>query len=95
MLKFIAILFIIIIVILLILLIVTNVKNLESFTSPGWTLTIPPNWFTTRSAKPYNKDEWKTKMYLDRYPFYDSVTRSDLSWEESNRLASVYRFWKQ
>jgi hypothetical protein len=41
----------------------------EKFTAPGLTLTKPPSWFPQNSAKPYREKDWKTKMYLDRYPF--------------------------
>lgn len=41
----------------------------EKFTAPGLTLTKPPSWFPQNSAKPYRESDWKTKMYLDRYPF--------------------------
>lgn len=41
----------------------------EKFTAPGLTLTKPPSWFPQNAAKAYNPKDWKTKMYLDRYPF--------------------------
>jgi hypothetical protein len=41
----------------------------EKFTAPGLTLTKPPSWFPQNAAKPYNKNDWRSRMYLDRYPF--------------------------
>ena len=41
----------------------------EKFTAPGLTLTKPPSWFPENAAKAYNPDDWKTRMYLERYPF--------------------------
>lgn len=43
-------------------------KLKENFTAPGLTLTKPPSWFPQNAARPYNANDWKTKMYLDRYP---------------------------
>ena len=41
----------------------------EKFTAPGLTLTKPPSWFPQNAAKGYDPKDWKTRMYLDRYPF--------------------------
>lgn len=41
----------------------------EKFTAPGLTLTKPPSWFPQNAAKPYREKDWKSRMYLDRYPF--------------------------
>lgn len=68
-------------------------KN-EYFTAPGLTLTNPPSWFPQNSAKPYNENDWKVKTYLDRYQFWDPVTKRYISDKESNRLANVNRFWE-
>lgn len=79
---------------LLFIFITTNCIDKENFTAPGLTLTIPPSWFPQNSAKPYNESDWKSRMYLDRYPFYDPETQSYISDEESNWLANTTRFWK-
>lgn len=86
--------FVIVLIILLFFFIFTNCIYKEKFTAPGLTLTIPPNWFPQNAAKPYRDSDWKVKMYLDRYPFYDSVRKDYLSYDESNRLASTNRFWR-
>lgn len=85
--------FISIIFILLLFFIFTQCVYKEKFTAPGLTLTIPPNWFPQNSAKPYRMDDWKVKAYLDRYPFYDSKTKTYLGFQESQDLASTNRFW--
>lgn len=66
----------------------------EYFTAPGLTLTIPPSWFPQNSAKKYNKKDWETKMYLDRYPFYDDSTGEYINQSESDYIASTNRFWR-
>lgn len=58
----------------------------ENFTAPGLTLIKPPSWFPQNSAKAYSKNDWKTKMYLDRY--------DELNNPNANNLAFVYRFWR-
>lgn len=73
---------------LLFVFIFTNSK--ENFTAPGLTLTIPPSWFPQNSSKKYNKNDWITQVYLDRYPF-----NKDITVEESNAIANTNRFWKQ
>lgn len=67
----------------------------ESFSAPGLTLTVPPSWFPQNAARPYNPKDWQERMYLDRYPFYDTKEREYISEEESNALASTNRFWIQ
>lgn len=74
--------------------IITNCVQKESFTAPGLTLTIPPSWFPQNAAKKYKNSDWKVKMYLDRYPFWDPETRTYISDKKSNILASTNRFWK-
>jgi hypothetical protein len=66
----------------------------EHFTAPGLTLTVPPSWFPQFTSKTYNKKDWMTKAYLDRYPFYDAKTRKYISYDKSQKLASTNRFWK-
>jgi hypothetical protein len=83
-----------ILVVLLIVFITLNCYLNEYFTAPGLTLTLPPSWFTTLSGKKYDENDWKTKQYLDRYPFYDARTQKYLSYDDSNTLASAYRFWR-
>lgn len=78
---------------LLFIFIYTNCVKNEHFTVPGLTLTKPPSWFPQNSAKPYNKDNWKVRMYLDRYPFWDSNKKEYINSKLSNKLASVNRFW--
>ena len=84
--------------------------NFEKFTAPGLTLTKPPSWFPQNAAKAYNPEDWKTKMYLDRYPFRinnkgencsnsasmggDGPGPEYITTPESNFLASTYRMWK-
>lgn len=75
---------------LLFVFIFTNCVQKENFTAPGLTLTIPPSWFPQIAAKPYRMNDWKTHVYLDRYPFHKGMTV-----EESNALASTNRFWIQ
>lgn len=65
----------------------------ENFTAPGLTLTSPPKWFPQIAARPYQKNDWKVKTYLDRYPFYNYRTGKYKSTKESNQLASTNRFW--
>lgn len=85
---------IIILMFLLFLFILTNCVFKENFTAPGLTLTRPPSWFPQNAAKPYKDSDWKVRMYLDRYPFYDSDKQKYISFDESNKLASAYRFWE-
>lgn len=69
----------------------------ERFTAPGLTLTVPPSWFPQNAAKGYNPQDWMSKMYLDKYPFWVSNkgNKSEyMSYDESNKLASTNRFWK-
>lgn len=72
-----------------------NCVRKENFTAPGLTLTMPPNWFPQLAARKYNPNDWKSKMYLDRYPFYDVKEEEYLTQSESDKLASVYRMWRQ
>jgi hypothetical protein len=65
-----------------------NCSGKEGFTAPGLTLTNTPSWFPQNSAKDYKKQDWKPDSYLERYPFEGK------SYEESNNLASTYRFWR-
>jgi len=83
-----------VLLILLLKFIFDNCSCNEHFTAPGLTLTSPPSWFPQFTSKPYNKKDSETKMYLDKYPFYDPATKKYISYEESNKLGSVYRFWK-
>ena len=85
---------IIILMFLLFVIIYTNCGKLERFTAPGLTLTNPPSWFPQNAAKKYREDDWKVKMYLDRYPFYDSETKTYIDQKESDNLASTNRFWE-
>lgn len=78
---------------LLFVFIFTNCITKENFTAPGLTLTVPPSWFPQNAAKRYDKKDWKVRMYLDRYPFYDARDHSYLTEEQSNYLASTNRFW--
>lgn len=87
--------FIVLLLILLLVFIFTNCAYKEKFTAPGLTLVNPPSWFPENAAKKYNKKDWETKMYLDRYPFYDTLDQDYLPYKESNELASIYRYWKQ
>lgn len=87
------IIFIVGIIALLLYLIINNCIVKENFTAPGLTLTNPPSWFPQNAAKPYRKNDWKVKTYLDRYPFYNARTNKYLSTEESNELSSTNRFW--
>lgn len=66
--------------------------RIEGFTAPGLTLLRPPNWFPENTARPYNKKDWQTKMYLQKYPIY--YRGKYLSPLESNQIASTYRLWK-
>ena len=75
--------------------IIMNCIFKENFTAPGLTLTMPPNWFPQIAAKTYNPNDWKVKMYLDRYPFYDTKAQEYLTSKESDELASTNRFWIQ
>ena len=89
-----------VIFVLLVVLIVTSCITTEKFTAPGLTLTNPPKWFPKYSAKKYNMDDWKVKMYLDRYPMYqyDGGPKEESNYitpKESDKIASAYRFWKQ
>lgn len=72
-----------------------NCIKKENFTAPGLTLTMPPSWFPQISAKKYRPREWQTRMYLDRYPFFSVREQEYLTAEESNKLASTNRFWRQ
>ena len=85
---------IVILMFLLFVFVYTNCVQNEYFTAPGLTLTMPPSWFPQNSAKKYKEDDWKTKMYLDRYPFYSTEDDDYLSQELSDKLASTDRFWK-
>lgn len=85
--------FILILVVLLLFFMYSQCYINEQFTAPGLTLTIPPSWFPQNAAKAYHPNDWKTKAYLDRYPFYDPKTKSYLSYEKSQQLASTNRFW--
>jgi len=87
------IIFIIIIIALILYLIIDRCILKETFTTPGLTLTIPPAWVPQFAAKPYNKNNWKVRTYLDRYPFYNARTGKYLSTNQSNELASTNRFW--
>jgi len=78
---------------MLMVFITTNCIQKENFTAPGLTLTVPPSWFPQNAAKAYNKNDWKVKMYLDRYPFYDARERDYISQKKSNYLASTNRYW--
>lgn len=80
---------------LLALIVVSNCLKFEHFSAPGLTLTMPPSWFPQIAAKKYDQKDWQSKMYLDRYQFYDADTQEYLTEEESNRLASTNRFWIQ
>lgn len=73
---------------ILVTLMFMNCSGKEGFTVPSLTLTKAPTWFPENSAKHYNKKDWEEKMYLERYPFKNK------SYEESNELASAYRFWR-
>lgn len=67
----------------------------EKFTAPGLTLTNPPSWFPENSARPYNKKDSETRMYLQKYPIYaPKMPGKYLSPKTSDRLASAYRFWR-
>jgi hypothetical protein len=79
----------ILLVAILVLIIWHNCTGKEGFTA----LTNPPSWFPQNSAKAYNKKDWESRMYLDRYPFRYN-TDEFLSQKKSDNLASVYRFWK-
>ena len=83
----------ILIIIIILLYIIFRKSNKEKFTAPGLTLTNPPSWFPQNSAKAYNINDWKSLMYLDRYPF--RYNKDDyLSQDESDKMASVYKFWR-
>jgi len=84
----------IIILISLLFVLIGGKFRCENFTAPGLTLTQPPSWFPQNAAQGYNKKNSETQMYLDRYPFYDSDKRDYISYDDSNTLASVYRFWR-
>jgi len=84
---------ILILLFLLFVFIYTNCVKQENFTAPGLTLTKPPSWFPQNSAKEYKEDDWKVKMYLDRYPFWEPTTREYISDKMSNKLANTNRFW--
>lgn len=83
-----------VLIILLIAFITLNCYMRDNFTAPGLTLTLPPSWYTTLSGRAYNKNDWKTKQYLDRYPFFNAETGKYISEKNSNTLASAYRFWR-
>ena len=80
----------------LVLFIVLTCKRNEQFTAPGLTLTKPPSWFPQNAAKPYNKKDWETKMYLDRYPFhvFNGKDFEFMSPEATDAMASVYKGWR-
>ena len=80
---------------LLIIFIFSNCIQRENFTAPGLTLTVPPSWFPQNAAEPYRPKEWMSRMYLQRYPFYDVREEEYLTQNESDKLASTYRFWIQ
>lgn len=84
---------ILILMFLLFVFIYTNCILKENFTAPGLTLTNPPSWFPQNSAKAYKEDDWKVKMYLDRYPFWDAIKGEYISDKLSNKLASTDRYW--
>ena len=72
-----------------------SMSAVEKFTAPGLTLTNPPSWFPENSARPYNKKDSETKMYLQKYPIYaPNVPGHYLSAKTSDHLASAYRFWR-
>jgi hypothetical protein len=79
---------------LLMVFMLTNCVFTERFTAPGLTLTMPPSWFPQNAAAPYRKNKWKTKMYLDRYPFHTSNGKQYMSFKQSNELASTDRLWR-
>jgi len=56
--------------VLLVIFIVYTCILKENFTAPGLTLTLPPSWFPEFKAKKYKMDDWRVRMYLDRYPMY-------------------------
>jgi hypothetical protein len=74
--------------------IIHNCFYTENFTAPGLTLTVPPSWFPQNAAKKYNPNDWKVRMYLDRYPF-KTEDGSYLTDKLSNELASTDRLWLQ
>lgn len=87
-------LMVILLFVLLFFLIYFIVEKTENFTAPGLTLTSPPSWFPQLAAKKYSEKDWKTKMYLDRYPFRTSDGKDYISYDKSNMLASTDRLWK-
>lgn len=72
----------------------SNHKICEGFTIPSLTLGNAPSWFPQNSAKAYNPNDWKVKMYLDKYPFYDPIHKKYINYNESQQLASTNRFWR-
>ena len=70
------------------------VEKTENFTAPGLTLTSPPSWFPQLAARKYSEKDWKTKMYLDWYPFRTSDGKDYISYDKSNMLASTDRLWR-
>jgi len=85
--------FVVILVLCILCLFYNFSRKTENFTAPGLTLLKPPEWFPQNSAKAYNKKDWETPMYLDRYPFRNNYGNYD-SYEETNKMASAYKFWK-
>ena len=97
-------------IIVIVMLILICIVNTENFTAPGLTLTKPPSWFPQNAARTYNKDDWKSRMYLDRYPFRvnnkgenclnnaemggDGPGSDYISSNEADFLASTYRMWR-
>jgi hypothetical protein len=73
-----------------------NYTCIEQFTADGLTLTKAPSWFPVNAAKKYSKDDWKTKMYLERNSFnsFNGKTNDYTTPEESDKLASAYRLWR-
>ena len=61
-------------------------SNSEYFDAVGLTNTLPPSWWTPKTG--YDRRSWETEMYLQRYP-WDGLTS-----EETDRVASVYPFWR-
>jgi hypothetical protein len=92
----------IIIILLITIIIGVCYTKIERFTAPGLTLTKPPSWFPQYAAKAYNPEDWKTRMYLERYPFRinnngencDNRSPDYISSGESDLLASTYRMWR-
>lgn len=86
-------LLLILFIIILTFLIVTSCSSKEGFTAPGLTLINPPSWFPQNSSKHYNKKDWQSKMYLDRYPPKKGCNKYG-SQKEAEKNASVFHFWR-